>query len=188
MDEEFDLQRYFTMKQIEFVVHDPKVDVVIKRVQGIAITKYRPESYAFFYNRVLKGGKLYTLFSIGYYCSIIAILDVLFYKPGIYISNIWVLMFPIIFAAFFRVLRKYLKEESERKRGADVYLYKYQSFEQKTSAELEKELEKRVKAQEASAEFIQRADVPARLIHYDTTPDKVEEDTEDFVPLFNQYE
>lgn len=187
MDEEFDYGTYFTMKQVEFIVHDPMVDEVIKRVQGIALTKYRPESYAFFYKRFFKG-KLYTIYSIGYYFSIIAILDVLFYKPGIYISNIWVLIIPIIFAVFFRVLRKYVKEDSERKRGADVYLYKYQSFEQKTSAEIENEIEKKRKEKEASADFIQRADVPAKLIHYDTRHDKVEESTEAYVPLYNQYD
>ena len=123
--EEFPYDRYFQLKQIEFLMHDPGVKRLMERVHDIFIDKYKPISYVFFFKYQFFGNyafHMYKILSIG---SFIWLLKVLFYDQGAYVTNHYMFFVPILLVLLFWYLRRNMEDIKDTSKGSEIYLYRY---------------------------------------------------------------
>ena len=123
--EEFPYDRYFQLKQIEFLMHDPGVKRLMERVHDIFIDKYKPINYIFFFKYQFFGNyafHMYKILSIG---SFIWLLKVLFYDQGAYVTNHYMFFVPILLVLLFWYLRRNMEDIKDTSKGSEIYLYRY---------------------------------------------------------------
>ena len=123
--EEFPYDRYFQLKQIEFLMHDPGVKRLMERVHDIFLDKYKPISYVFFFKYQFFGNyafHMYKILSIG---SFIWLLKVLFYDQGAYVTNHYMFFVPILLVILFWYLRRNMEDIKDSSKGSEIYLYRY---------------------------------------------------------------
>ena len=135
--DDFPFQEYFLMKQSEYLAHDPLVTKKMAWFENIALTKYKPRSYYFFYKRGYFRNS-YIIFSVFMYYSIFRLFDVLFYYAGHYVYDMWTLIWPFILIFIFWHARKKINDQREKRAGRDLYLYEAQSFKLESVSHLKR--------------------------------------------------
>jgi hypothetical protein len=136
--EEFPYDRYFQLKQIEFLMHDPGVKRLMEKVNDIFIDRYKPISYIYFFKYQFFGNyafHMYKILSIG---SFIWLLKVLFYDQGTYVTNHYMFFVPILLVLLFWYLRKNMEDIKDTSKGSEIYLYRYHRVQIRSESDWER--------------------------------------------------
>jgi hypothetical protein len=126
-EEEFPYDKYFQLKQIEFLNHDPGVKRLMVKIHDIFVDKYKPISYVYFFKYQFFPNYLYRLYgwlSVGCF---IWMLKILFYNPAEYLTNHYMFFVPMLLTLFFWYLRKRLNDIRDISKGSEIYLYRYRT-------------------------------------------------------------
>jgi hypothetical protein len=125
--EEFRFDKYFQLKQIEFLNHDPEARKIVEKLHNMFITKYNPKSFIFFFKYQFINNYLSPLCNILIFINIIWLIKVLYYSPAEVLSNNFLLFSPLFFIIICFFLRKWIKQLNDLNKGLEIYLYKYRS-------------------------------------------------------------
>lgn len=125
-EDEPPLHKYFVLKQMEFLNHDPITRQIMKKVSNLGLTQYNPISFVFFFKYNYFNKILYHVYSFICLSSIIYLLKVIFYNPGEYLANYYMLATPITAFVISLYLRSFLKNAKDLSASPQLYLYKYQ--------------------------------------------------------------
>ena len=136
--EEFAFDKYFQLKQIEFLNHDPAAKRMIEKLHNMFIDKYNPISFIFFFKYQFVNNYLSPLCNIMIFSNIIWLLKILYYNPGEFIGNNFLFYAPILFIWGGFILRKKFKKLNDLNNGLEIYLYKYRSSNIMSLAEWQK--------------------------------------------------
>jgi len=123
--EEFPYDRYFQLKQIEFLMHDPGVKRLMERVHDVFIDRYKPISYVFFFKYQFFGNSIFFIYKICSIASFVWFLKVLFYDQGAYVTNNYMLFAPMLLVVVFWFLRRNKEDIKDTSKGSEIYLYRY---------------------------------------------------------------
>jgi hypothetical protein len=123
--EEFPYDRYFQLKQIEFLMHDPGVKRLMERVHDVFIDRYKPISYVFFFKYQFFGNSIFFIYRIFSIASFIWLLKVLFYDQGAYVTNHYMVFAPMLLVVVFWFLRRNMEDIKDTSKGSEIYLYRY---------------------------------------------------------------
>jgi len=125
--EEFQFDKYFQLKQIEFLNHDPEARKIVEKLHNMFITKYNPKSFVYFFKYQFINNYIFPLCNILIFSNIIWLLKVLYYSPAEILDNNYLLFSPIFFIILSFYIRKRMKLLSDLNKGLEIYLYKYRS-------------------------------------------------------------
>jgi hypothetical protein len=147
-EDEFPYDQYFQLKQIEFLNHDPGVKRLMVKIHDVFVDKYKPISYIFFFKYQFFPNYLYHFYRFLSISSFIWTLKILFYNPGEYLTNYYMLYAPILLTGLFWCLKKSLEDLRDISKGSEIYLYRYRTSKVLSPTEWEQrklELEKHKK-------------------------------------------
>lgn len=134
-EDEFPFHKYFALKQMEFINHDPAVARIVEQVHNLGIDKYKPGNYVYFFKYQYKHRLLYHWYGLLSISSFIWFLKILFYNPGEYIASYYMLMMPLFLGIAFWFLRRHLSNPKDVSEGAELYLYKYHTSKARSQNE-----------------------------------------------------
>lgn len=126
-EDEFPFHKYYILKQIEFLNHDPAAKRIVAKVHNLGIDRYKPINYIYFFKHQYISKFWYNIYGILSFSCFFWILKVLFYNPGEYISAYYMLMTPLFLCLAFWYLRRYLADGKDVSEGAELYLYRHHS-------------------------------------------------------------
>jgi hypothetical protein len=124
---------YFQLKQNEYLMHDPELKVLIQSYYDLAISRYNPANYVFFFKHQYRARYLYYVYNLISYISIFWFLKVLFYNPGEYVANYFMLIIPFFIFLFTWFLKSTIKDSRDISAGGELYLYKYHHSKYRTT-------------------------------------------------------
>lgn len=125
--DEFPYDRYYQLKQIEFLNHDPAAKRIVQDLYKLFLEKYSPVSFVYFFKNQYYSGILYNIYGILSISCLIWTIKVLMYNPGEFISENYVLFTPILLTVAFWYLRRCLRKIRDIKQGGEIYLYKHRT-------------------------------------------------------------
>lgn len=125
--DEFPYDRYYQLKQIEFLNHDPAAKRIVQSLYKLFLEKYSPVSFVYFFKYQYYTGFLYNVYGILSISALIWTIKVLMYNPGEYISENYMLFTPMLLTVAFWYLRRCLKTIRDIKQGGEIYLYRHRT-------------------------------------------------------------
>jgi hypothetical protein len=123
--DEFPFHRYWKLKQMEFLAHDPAAAKIVEKVHNLGYSRYKPGNYIFFFKNQFSATyfyQIYGLFAVG---NFLWVLKVLFYHPGEYLAAPYMLITPLYLWMTFWYLRRRLAPGKDVSEGSQLYLYKF---------------------------------------------------------------
>ena len=133
--DEFSFDKYFQLKQMEFLNHDPEAKKIVEKVHNMFIDKYNPISFVYFFKYQFINNYLSPLSNIIIFINVIWLLKVLYYSSGEFIGNNYLFFAPMLFILACLYLKKRFKKLNDLNQGLEIYLYRYRSSKVKTVAE-----------------------------------------------------
>lgn len=127
--DEFPYDRYYKLKQIEYINHDPSARKIVRYLHNLYLDKYSPISFVWFFKNQYYPYYWYHIYGFFSIISFIWAIKILMYNPGEYISEQYILYTPILLTILFWYLRRRVKNFKELKDSGELYLYKYHSTE-----------------------------------------------------------
>ena len=125
--DEFPYDKYYQLKQVEFLNHDPAAKRIVQSLYKLFLEKYSPVSFVYFFKYQYSAGFLYKVYGILSFSCLIWTIKVLMYNPGEYIADNYMLFTPMLLTVAFWYLRWCLKTIRDIKQGGEIYLYKHRT-------------------------------------------------------------
>lgn len=126
-EDEFPYDRYYQLKQVEFLNHDPGARKIVRKIYKIYLDKFAPISYIYFFKNQFFANYLYNVYGILSFSCFLWTIKVLFYNSGEYISENYMLFVPMLLTLAFWHLRRSLRDVRDVSKGLEIYLYRYRS-------------------------------------------------------------
>jgi hypothetical protein len=126
-EDEFPYDRYYQLKQIEFLNHDPAARKIVRKIYKIYIDKFAPISFVYFFKSQFFASNLYNIYGILSIGCFFWTIKVLLYNSGEYISENYMLFVPMLLTLAFWYLRRSLRDVRDISQGLEIYLYKFHS-------------------------------------------------------------
>jgi hypothetical protein len=123
--DEFPYHKYFQLKQIEFLNHDPAARKIVRHVYKLYLDKFNPVSFVFFFKNQYFATYFYNIYGILSLGCFLWTWKILMYNPGEYLAENYILFTPILLTIFFWFLRKNLKDARNIRKSPELYLYRH---------------------------------------------------------------